>query len=83
MKEEVLNWINRHDKAVHFLACLTITLLLGMTAAIVAALTKEASDELAKRKHHSPYGWDWLDLTADAAGIAVGYLLIYFANQLF
>ena len=50
-----------NDKLLHFLACLVITLTVGELCAVTAGVTKEAAD--------------WLDVLADAAGIAVGSVL--------
>lgn len=66
-----------NDKLLHFLACLVITLTVGELCAVTAGVTKEAADWMYKKncKVGSGWDWDWLDILADAAGIAVGSVL--------
>lgn len=62
-----------NDKLLHFLACLVITLTAGELCAVTAGVTKEAADWMYKK--NCKVGSDWLDILADAAGIAVGSVL--------
>lgn len=64
-----------NDKLLHFLACLVITLTVGELCAVTAGVTKEAADWMYKKNCKVGSGWDWLDILADAAGIAVGSVL--------
>ena len=66
-----------NDKLLHFLACLVITLTAGELCAVTAGVTKEAADWMYRKncKVGSGWDWDWLDILADAAGIAVGSVL--------
>ena len=64
-----------NDKLLHFLACLAITLTAGELCAVTAGVTKEAADWMYRKKYKVGSGWDWLDILADAAGIAVGSVL--------
>lgn len=64
-----------NDKLLHFLACLVITLTVGELCAVTAGVTKEAADWMYRKKYKVGSGWDWLDILADAAGIAVGSVL--------
>lgn len=62
-------------QAAAFFACLAITLTAGELCAVTAGVTKEAADWMYKKNCKVGSGWDWLDVLADAAGIAVGSVL--------
>ena len=64
-----------NDKLLHFLACLAITLTAGELCTVTAGVTKEAADWMYKKNCKVGSGWDWLDVLADAVGIAVGSVL--------
>lgn len=63
------------DKILHFCCCLLITLLLGWQAGATAAVTKEVADEMHYRQYSVGNGWDWMDVLADIAGIAIGIII--------
>ena len=67
-------FLKLNDKLLHFLACLVITLTAGELCAVTAG-GKEAADWMYRKNCKVGSGWDWLDILADAVGIAVGSVL--------
>jgi len=77
------------DKLWHFVGGLLIALvvglpfsilgmawvLMGLLAALIAGIIKEAVDEYKKRTNRGGTGWDWLDLAATVGGGFVGMIL--------
>lgn len=64
-----------NEKVLHFGCSFAIVMLLGEACAATASITKETADALYKRCYQVGSGWDWRDIAADAAGIALGSLL--------
>lgn len=64
-----------NDRALHFGCSFALVILLGESFAAIAGVTKETADVLYKQCYQVGSGWDWKDIAADAAGIALGSLV--------
>lgn len=81
LQQKIKNFIDRHDKLVHWIACVVIGLLalwltcnvhLSIVAIVVASFGKELYDKFIKKTF-----FDWWDMAADMAAIPI-VLLVYF-----
>lgn len=80
-QQKIKNFIDRHDKLVHWLTCVAIGLFIlwltrsiywSIAAIVVAGFGKELYDKFVKKTF-----FDWWDIVADLAAIPI-VLLIYF-----